>query len=76
MAAEQGRNMGTGRVPGLNIERVYSTTVAADELAQALADHFRAQGFETQVFRTGGTAWRCRRARRACGAPCWGSPTR
>jgi hypothetical protein len=52
MAAEQG--MGTGRVPGLNTERIYSTTVPADELARALADHFRAQGFETQVFRTSG----------------------
>ena len=48
MAAEQG--MGTGRVPGLNTERVYTTTVPAEELARALADHFRAQGFEAQVF--------------------------
>ena len=54
MAAEQGRNMGTGRVPGLNTERVYTTTVPAEELARALADHFRAQGFEAQVFRTSG----------------------
>src|ERR1700745_3407386 len=54
MAAEQGRNMGTGRVPGLNTERIYSTTVPADELAQALAEHFRARGFEAQVFRTSG----------------------
>ena len=52
MAAEQG--MGTGRVPGLNTERVYTTTVPAEELARALADHFRAQGFEAQVFRTSG----------------------
>src|SRR2546430_8581628 len=52
MAAEQG--MGTGRVPGLNTERVYSTTVPADELAKALADHFRAKEFEAQVFRTSG----------------------
>src|SRR5256714_9575950 len=54
MAAEQGKGMGTGRVPGLNPERIYSTTVPAEELAQALADHFRAQGFEAQVFRTSG----------------------
>jgi hypothetical protein len=54
MAAEQGRDMGTGRVPGLNTERIYSTTVPAEELAQALADHFRGQGFEAQVFRTSG----------------------
>jgi hypothetical protein len=46
--------MGTGRVPGLNTERIYTTTISADELAQVLADHFRAQGFETQVFRTSG----------------------
>ena len=54
MAAGQNRDMGTGRVPGLNTERIYTTTIPADELAQALADHFRAQGFETQVFRTSG----------------------
>jgi hypothetical protein len=54
MAAEQDKDIGTGRVPGLNTERIYSTTIPADELAQALADHFRAQGFEAQVFRTSG----------------------
>ena len=54
MAAEQGKDLGTGRVPGLNTERIYTTTVQAEELAQALADHFRAQGFEAQVFRTSG----------------------
>ena len=54
MAAGQGRDIGTGRVPGLNTERIYTTTVQAEELAQALADHFRAQGFEAQVFRTSG----------------------
>ena len=54
MDAEQGKDMRTGGVPALNIERIYSTTVPADELAQALADHFRAQGFEAQVFRTSG----------------------
>jgi hypothetical protein len=42
MAAEQGKGIGTGQVPGLNTERIYSTTVPAGELAQALADHFRA----------------------------------
>jgi len=36
----------------MNIERIYRTTVPAEELAQALADHFRAQEFEVQVFRT------------------------
>jgi hypothetical protein len=54
MAAEQGRDTGTGRVPGLNTERIYSTTIPAEELAQALADHFRAKEFEVQVFRTSG----------------------
>ena len=37
MAAEQGKDTWTGRVPGLNVERVYTTTVPAEELAQALA---------------------------------------
>jgi hypothetical protein len=54
MTADQGKDTGTGRVPGLNTERVYATTVSADELAQALADHFRAQEFEAQVFRASG----------------------
>ena len=34
----------------MNIERIYRTTVPADALARALADHFRAQDFEAQVF--------------------------
>ena len=54
MAAEQGKETRTGQWPALNIERVYSTTVPADELARALADHFRAKEFEAQVFRSGG----------------------
>ena len=52
MTAEQDRGMGAGRAPALNIERIYSTTIPAEELAQALADHFGKQEFETQVFRT------------------------
>ncbi len=36
----------------MNIERVYTTSLSAQELAQALADHFRGQEFETQVFQT------------------------
>ncbi|MGZ6790854.1 MAG: hypothetical protein ACXVGQ_13150 [Mycobacteriaceae bacterium] len=54
MDAEQDKGMRTGGVPALNIERIYSTTVPADELARALADHYRAQEFEAQVFRTSG----------------------
>jgi hypothetical protein len=54
MTAAQGKDTAAGGVPSLNIERIYSTTVPADELARALADHFRAQDFETQVFRTSG----------------------
>jgi hypothetical protein len=54
MAAEQGKDKLTDTVPALNTERVYTTAVPAEELAQALADHFRAQEFETQVFRTSG----------------------
>jgi hypothetical protein len=36
----------------MNVERVYQTTVSAAEVARALADHFRMQDFETQVFET------------------------
>src|SRR4051794_37769054 len=36
----------------MNIERTYQTTVPAEELAQALADHFRAQEFEAQILHT------------------------
>ena len=53
MAEEQGRVTGAGR-PALNIERIYSTTVPAEELARTLGDHFRAQEFEVQVYRTSG----------------------
>jgi hypothetical protein len=54
MDAEKGKDLRTGGVPTLNIERIYSTTVPAEELARVLADHFRAQEFETQVFRASG----------------------
>ena len=53
MATEQVKDTAGGKMPALNIERVYSTTVPAGELAQAIASHFRAKEFETQVFRTG-----------------------
>jgi hypothetical protein len=51
MAEEQGRGTGAGR-PALNFERIYGTTVSAEEVARALADHFRAQDFEAQVYRS------------------------
>ena len=54
MTAVQGKDTPVGGVPAVKIERIYSTTVPADELARALADHFRAQQFETQVFRASG----------------------
>jgi hypothetical protein len=54
MAGEQGGVTRSGPVPALNIERIYSTNVPAEDLARALADHFRAQEFEAQVFRTSG----------------------
>jgi hypothetical protein len=54
MAAEQGKETRTGQWPALNVERVYSTTIPAEELAKAVADPFRAKEFETQVFRTSG----------------------
>ena len=50
---EQGKDTPADRVPGLNIERVYTTTVPAKQFARALADHFRAPQFEAQIFRTG-----------------------
>jgi hypothetical protein len=51
MTAEQGKDMPAGQVPTMNTERKYSTTMPAEELAQALAAHFRALEFETQMFR-------------------------
>jgi hypothetical protein len=54
MDAGQVKDTAVGAVPALNVERIYSTTVPAEELAQALAGHFRAQEFEAQVFRAGG----------------------
>jgi hypothetical protein len=53
MVEEQGRGAGSGR-PALNFERIYGTTVSADEVAQALADHFRTQEFDAQVYRSSG----------------------
>jgi hypothetical protein len=54
VTAVRGKDTPAGAVPALNIERIYSTIVPADELARALSDHFRAQEFETQVFRASG----------------------
>jgi hypothetical protein len=54
MTEEQGKDTRADGVPALNIELIYSTTVPADELARALAGHFRAQEFEVQVFRASG----------------------
>ena len=54
MDAERGKDTRAGGVPALNIERIYRTTVPANELARALADHFRGQEFQAQVFQTSG----------------------
>jgi len=55
---EHGRRAGQrhGDRPGAGTEyrADLQHTVPAEELAQALADHFRGQGFEAQVFRTSG----------------------
>jgi hypothetical protein len=51
MADTQGGGATTGR-PALNFERIYGTTVSAEDVARALADHFRTQEFEAQVYRT------------------------
>ena len=47
----------------MNIERIYTTTLSAKELAQALAAHFDAKDFDTQVFGTsdGGSAMQARK---------------
>ena len=42
MAAEQGKDTPADRVPGLNIERVYSITVPAGEFGRARVDAYRA----------------------------------
>ncbi len=52
MTADRSGSRGAGQGPAMNVERVYRTTIPAEELARALADHFRAQEFEAQVFRT------------------------
>jgi hypothetical protein len=36
----------------MNIERIYTTTLSPEEIAQTLAEHFRLQEFETQVFQS------------------------
>ena len=54
MNADQSNGTGAGRGPAMNVERIYRTAVPAEELARALADHFRAQEFDAQVFRTSG----------------------
>ena len=53
MNTDRTGGMGGGQGSAMNVERLYRTTVPAEELARALADHFRAQEFEAQVFRTG-----------------------
>jgi hypothetical protein len=47
----------------MNIERIYTTSLTAQALAQALAEHFRDKEFDTQVFDTssGGTAMQARK---------------
>jgi hypothetical protein len=40
MAEQQGGSTAGSR-PALNFERIYGTTVSADDVAQALADHYR-----------------------------------
>ena len=51
MTAEQGKDMPAGQAPTMNTERKYSTTIPAEEFAQALVVHFRLLEFETQLFR-------------------------
>ena len=51
MAEQQSGGTAPSR-PALNFERIYGTTVSAEEVARALADHFRMQEFEVQVYPT------------------------
>jgi hypothetical protein len=51
MTEVQGGGTAASR-PALNYERIYGTTVSAEEVARALADHFRTQEFEAQVYST------------------------
>jgi len=41
MAAEQGKDTPAGRLQGLNIEQVYTTTVPAEEFGRARVDAYR-----------------------------------
>jgi hypothetical protein len=63
-------------VDALNIERIYTTTVPAEELARALADHFRGQGFEAQVFRTSADRTAMQARKESLWRNLLGSPTR
>ena len=67
MADEQGR--GTG---ALNFERIYSTTVPAEEVARALADHFRMQEFEAQVYRSNENRTVMQARKESLWRQCWG----
>jgi hypothetical protein len=40
----------------INIERAYPTTASADDLAQALAENFRAHDYDVQIFNTSDNA--------------------
>jgi hypothetical protein len=76
MTADHGNDTRTGRMPALNTERVYTTTIPAEELARALADHFRAQEFEAQVFRTSGDRTVMQARKESLWRNLLGSPTR
>jgi len=41
LAAEQGKDTPAGRLQGLNIEQVYTTTVPAEEFGRARVDAYR-----------------------------------
>ena len=54
MAAAQGKGTPAARVPGAGRRAGLHHHPPGGRAARALADHFRAQGFEAQVFRAGG----------------------
>ena len=75
MADEQGRGTAAGR-PALNFERIYGTTVPAEEVARALADHFRMQEFEVQVYRSSENRTVMQARKESLWRQLLGSPTR
>jgi hypothetical protein len=72
MAEEQSRGAASGR-PALNFERIYGTTVSADEVARALADHKEFGQESGRVFALGLQFGRADGQSRSSRLESWGS---